>query len=134
MINVSTQNTYSKFTRSKIMKKSTFGILATVALAFTPVAAFADNQTSFQGNANSAAAVGEHNAIIQTADQDSDQLQVDVEGYGYGYDAPDSQTSIQGNENNAAAIGEYNTIVQDADQDSYQTQVDVEGYIPSHGY
>ena len=108
------------------MKKSTFGILATVALAFTPIAAFADNQTSVQGNYNSAAGVGYGNVIVQDADQDSYQNQVD--GYGYGYDAPDSQLSIQNNANEAAAIGEHNAIIQNADQDNYQTQVDFDAY------
>ena len=115
------------------MKKSTFGILATVALAFTPVAAFAqDAQTSVQTNSNSAAAVGYGNTILQNTDQYSNQTQVDVGGYGYGYDAPDSQLSIQGNANEAAAIGGGNVIVQDADQYNNQTQVDVDGY--GYGY
>ena len=115
------------------MKKSTFGILATVALALTPVAAFAqDSQTSVQTNHNSAAAVGHGNAILQNADQYSDQTQLGVGGYGY--DAPDSQLSIQGNTNEAAAVGNGNLIYQDADQYNNQTQVDVGGYIPHYGY
>ena len=41
------------------MKSSKLGILATVAVLFTPVAAGAqDSQTSIQTNSNSAAAVG----------------------------------------------------------------------------
>jgi hypothetical protein len=113
------------------MKKSTFGILATIALAFSPVAAFAqDAQTSVQSNTNSAAAVGHGNAVIQNADQYSDQTQVDVGGYGY--DAPDAQLSIQGNTNEAAAIGEGNLIHQNADQTSGQTQVDAGAYYPGY--
>ena len=116
------------------MKTSKLGLLATVAILFTPVAAFAqDSQMSVQGNHNSAAAVGYDNSIYQNADQDSYQTQVGVDGYGYGYDAPDSQLSIQSNSNEAAAIGKHNKIYQNADQDSYQTQVDVDGYLP-HGY
>ena len=118
------------------MKKSTFGILATVALVFTPVAAFANDQDSFQINSNEAAAVGEYNTIYQNADQDSNQLQVDVDGYGYGYgyEAPDSQSSMQVNANEAAAIGKKNTIYQNAEQDNYQTQVDVDAYpMPHYG-
>ena len=115
------------------MKKSTFGILATIALAFSPVAAFAqDAQTSVQGNHNSAAAVGHGNAVLQNADQYSNQTQVGVDGYGYGYDAPDSQLSIQGNTNEAAAIGSGNLIYQDATQYNNQTQVDVNGYYPGY--
>ncbi len=118
------------------MKKSTFGILATVALAFSPVAAFAqDAQTSVQTNSNSAAAVGTGNVIYQNADQYSNQTQLDVGGYGYGYDAPDTQLSIQDNSNEAAALGHGNTIIQDAGQYNNQTQVDVGGYsIPHYGY
>ncbi len=108
------------------MKKSTFGILATIALAFSPVAAFAqDSQTSVQTNSNSAAAVGDYNAIVQDANQSSDQLQVGVDGYGYGHpDTPDAQLSIQGNTNEAAAVGSGNLIDQYAGQDNVQTQVD----------
>ena len=109
------------------MKKSTFGILATLALAFTPVAAFAqDSQTSVQTNSNSAAAVGDYNTVIQDANQSSDQLQVGADGYGYyGHpDTPDAQLSIQGNTNEAAAIGSGNLIDQYAGQDNVQTQVD----------
>ena len=118
------------------MKKSTFGILATVALALTPVAAFAqDAQTSVQTNSNSAAAVGYGNIIYQDATQASNQTQVDGVGYGYGYDAPDAQLSIQGNSNEAAAIGNHNTIYQDSTQLNNQTQVDGYGYsIPHYGY
>ena len=107
------------------MKKSTFGILATIALAFTPVAAFAQNsQTSVQTNSNSAVAEGNYNTVIQDAYQNSDQLQVGTDGYGYGYpDPPDSQLSIQGNSNEAAAIGNQNFIEQYAGQENIQTQV-----------
>ena len=113
------------------MKKSTFGILATVAFAFTPVAAFAqDAQTSIQSNSNSAAAVGTGNVILQNADQYSNQTQLDVGGYGYS--TPDSQLSVQSNSNEAAAIGHGNVVVQDADQYSDQTQVDVGGYVPAY--
>ena len=114
------------------MKKSTLGILALAALAFTPMAAFADNQINVQSNQNSAVADGYNNVILQDADQNSYQTQVGVDGYGYGsgYDTPDSQLSIQGNVNSATAVGEYNVIDQNVEQDSYQTQVDVDGYFP----
>jgi hypothetical protein len=113
------------------MKSSKLGLLATVAILFTPVAAFAqDSQVSVQGNQNSAAAVGTGNVILQDTNQVSDQTQVGIDGYGYGYDAPDAQLSIQDNTNEAAAIGHGNTVVQDADQYNTQTQVDVGGYLP----
>ena len=113
------------------MKSTKLGILATVAILFTPVAAFADNQMSVQGNHNSAAAVGTGNFILQDTTQVSDQTQLDVGGYGY--ETPDSQLSIQSNQSEAAAIGHGNAIYQDTDQYSDQTQVDVDGYLP-HGY
>ena len=117
------------------MKTSKLIILATVAVLFTPVSAFAqDSQVSVQGNTNSSAAVGHGNLVIQDATQASNQTQVDGYGYGYGYDAPDAQLSIQSNSNEAAAIGNGNTIVQDATQLNNQTQVDVGGYLPHYGY
>ncbi len=118
------------------MKTSKLGILATVAVLFTPVAAFAnDSQVSVQNNSNSAAAVGTGNFIYQDSTQLSNQNQLDVGGVGYGYDAPDAQLSIQNNSNDAAAIGHGNTIYQDNTQLNNQNQVDVGGYIRSgYGY
>ena len=110
------------------MKKSTFGILATAALAFTPVAAFANDQTSVQGNYNSAIGAGYGNVVVQDADQSSYQTQAELDGYGYYPEAPDSQLSIQNNANQGAAIGEHNAVVQSADQDNYQTQIDLDAY------
>ena len=52
------------------MKKSTFGILATVAVLFTPVAAF-----------------------TQDSQVNNNQSQLDVGGYGYDYDARNTQLS-----------------------------------------
>jgi hypothetical protein len=111
------------------MKSSKLGLLATVAILFTPVAAFAqDAQTSVQSNTNSAAAIGTGNLIYQDANQVSDQTQVGIDGYGY--DAPDAQLSIQDNANSGAAVGHGNAVVQGADQYNTQTQVDVGGYLP----
>ncbi len=114
------------------MKSSKLGLLATVAILFTPVAAFAqDSQVNVQNNSNSAAAVGTGNLILQDTTQVSNQTQLGIGGYGY--DAPDAQLSIQGNSNSAAAIGHGNFIRQDATQVNNQTQVDVGGYLP-YGY
>ena len=113
------------------MKKSTFGLLATVAIAFSPVAAFAgDAQTNIQSNTNSAATVGDANLILQNANQNSRQTQIDVEGYLNS--TPSAQTSVQDNTNEAATIGAGNAAVQNAHQNSAQTSVDVESYLPSH--
>jgi hypothetical protein len=111
------------------MKSSKLGLLATVAILFTPVAAFAqDAQTSVQSNTNSAAAIGTGNLIYQDANQVSDQTQVGIDGYGY--DAPDAQLSIQDNANSGAAVGHGNAVIQNADQYNTQNQVDVGGYLP----
>ena len=122
------------------MKTTKLGILATVAVLFTPVVATAgDFQTNIQTNKNSAAAVGDANTILQQAHQNNRQTQVDVGkggypyGYGYGgYKTPSAQTSVQGNVNEAAAIGKYNVVGQTANQNNAQTSVDVNKYIPSY--
>jgi hypothetical protein len=109
------------------MKSSKLSLLATVAILFTPVAAFAqDSQVNVQNNSNSAAAIGTGNTIVQDTTQVSDQAQLGIGGY----DTPDAQLSIQDNANSAAAIGHGNTVVQDADQYNTQTQVDVGSYLP----
>ena len=114
------------------MKKSTLALL-TAAIAFSPLAAFAqDAQTSIQDNTNSAAAIGTANYIDQDATQHSLQQQLDLGQYGVP-SYPDAQTSAQINANEGAAVGEYNVIDQDATQTNIQDQVDVNQYLP-HGY
>ncbi len=111
------------------MKKSL--LIATAAIIFCPLTAFAQNtQTNVQNSSNSATAVGTGNYIEQNTNQHSDQTQLDVNGYS----TPSSQLSIQNNANSAAAIGDYNTIQQNAVQDSSQTNVDVGSYLPNLGY
>jgi hypothetical protein len=108
------------------MKKSTFGLIATAAFIFTPVAAFAqDSQQNIQVNQNAAAAVGEGNFVNQTVDQYSDQTQLGVNDY-----VPSTQTSIQDNLSEASAVGEYNVINQETYQQNSQYN---EGYnIPQY--
>ena len=111
------------------MKKSALGILTTV-IALAPLTAFAqDAQTSIQNNANSAAAVGEANLILQNGDQLNHQQQLGIDAYGVPT-TPDVQTSVQGNVNEAAAVGGHNVIDQQGTQTNVQGQVDVEQYIP----
>ena len=111
------------------MKKSL--LIATAAIVFCPLTAFAQNaQTNVQNSSNSAAAVGTGNYIQQNTLQQSDQLQLDANGY----PTPSSQLSIQDNANSAAAIGNYNAIQQNTVQDSSQTNVDVGSYIPNFPY
>jgi hypothetical protein len=109
------------------MKKS-LGILATVALAFSPVAAFAQEvQTNIQGASNSAAAVGVGNYVNQNIDQTSFQDQLQVDGY-YPSADPQAQISVQDASNSGAAVGTGNFVNQDIDQYNQQFQTDVGGY------
>ncbi|MBE9168273.1 hypothetical protein IQ238_12365 [Pleurocapsales cyanobacterium LEGE 06147] len=104
------------------MKKSTFGILATVALAFSPVAAFAQQaQISSQSANNNGAAVGHGNYVDQEIDQTNYQTQLEVPGY---YHQADPQLQISGQDasNNGAAVGNYNYVDQNIDQYSDQWQ------------
>lgn len=104
------------------MKKSTFGILATVALAFSPVAAFAQQaQISGQSANNSGAAVGYGNYVDQTINQDNYQTQLEVPGY-YNQADPQLQINAQDASNAGAAVGNYNYVDQDIDQYSDQWQ------------
>jgi hypothetical protein len=115
------------------MKKS-FGILATVALAFSPVAAFAqETQLNVQGASNSAAAVGTHNFVNQNIDQTSFQDQLSVDGY-YPSADPQAQISVQDASNSGAAVGTGNFVNQDIDQYNQQIQTDVGGYGHYFGY
>jgi hypothetical protein len=110
------------------MKKSTFGLIATVALIFTPVAAFAqDSQQNLQINHSGAAAVGEGNYIDQTTSQYSDQTQLGVNDY-----EPSSQMSVQDNLSEASAVGEYNVINQDTYQQNGQYNGNVDSYYPQY--
>ncbi len=104
------------------MKKSTFGILATIALAFSPVAAFAQQaQISGQSADNTGAAVGFGNYVEQTIDQDNYQNQLDVPGY-YPQTGPQLQINGQDAANTGAAVGTYNYLDQNVDQYSEQLQ------------
>jgi hypothetical protein len=104
------------------MKKSTFGILATVALAFSPVTAFAQQaQISGQSADNSGAAVGYSNYVDQEIDQTNYQTQLEVPGYYHGAD-PQLQISGQDASNAGAAVGTYNYVDQDINQHSDQWQ------------
>jgi hypothetical protein len=109
-----------------MLKKYTLAI-ATVALTFSPVAAFAgQTEVNSQDASNSAAAVGTNNTVIQSTDQTSIQNQVDVPGYpGYNYGGANPQTQInkQDASNSGAAVGDGNAVIQDIDQDSIQQQV-----------
>ena len=118
------------------MKTSKLGILATMAVLFTPVAAFAgDTQTNIQTNKNSAAVVGNGNLLLQQAHQNNGQIQVGKTGYPYGYGGyktPSAQNNVQIYANEAAATGNFNVIGQSAAQNNAQTNVDLKKYLPSY--
>jgi hypothetical protein len=109
------------------MKKS-LGLIATVALAFSPVAVFAQEvQTNIQGASNSAAAIGTGNFVNQNIDQTSFQDQLQADGY-YPSTDPQAQISVQDASNSGAAVGTGNYVNQDIDQYNGQIQTDVDGY------
>ncbi|MBE9167163.1 hypothetical protein IQ238_06335 [Pleurocapsales cyanobacterium LEGE 06147] len=109
------------------MKKS-LGLIATAALAFSPVAVFAQEiQTNFQGASNSGAAIGTGNFVNQNINQTNFQDQLQLDGYYYGTD-PQVQTSVQDASNSGAAVGTGNFVNQNIDQFNGQIQTDVDGY------
>jgi hypothetical protein len=104
------------------MIKKSFGVIATVALALSPVAAFAQQaQINSQGASNTGVASGAGNVLIQNTDQNSVQNQVDVDGYLHGND-PQMQVNQQGASNSGATVGNGNLMIQNVDQNSLQQQ------------
>jgi hypothetical protein len=109
-----------------MLKKYTLAI-ATVALTFAPVAAFAgQTEVNSQNATNSAAAVGKNNTVIQETNQTSIDSQFGAGGYSYG-NATDPQTQInkQDANNTGVAVGDDNTVIQDIEQDSVQQQGEI---------
>jgi hypothetical protein len=110
-----------------MFNKKAFGVLATAALVFAPVAAFAqETQVNSQSAGNSGVAAGHGNLVIQNVDQTSVQDQLSVDGYYNGSD-PQTQISKQDAHNSGAAVGAGNTMIQNVDQLSGQIQTDL-GY------
>jgi protein-disulfide isomerase len=104
------------------MFNKSFGLIATIALTLSPVAAFAQQaQINSQGASNSGVAAGVGNTVVQNVDQDSLQHQTDVDGYYHGND-PQLQVSKQDGSNSGAAVGAGNLMIQNVDQDSLQNQ------------
>ncbi len=104
--------------------KKYFGLIATAALVFSPVAAFAgETQVSSQGANNNGVASGHGNLMIQNTDQTNHQNQLDVEGYLKDAGAQ-TQISSQGAVNSGAAVGTGNVNVQNVDQLNDQFQTD----------
>jgi hypothetical protein len=104
------------------MSNKYFGLIATVALTFSPVAAFAQQaQINSQGASNSGVASGVGNTVVQNVDQDSLQHQTDIDGYFHGND-PQLQVNSQQGANSGAAVGAGNLMIQNVDQNSLQNQ------------
>jgi hypothetical protein len=104
------------------MFNKSFGLIATAALVFSPLAAFAgETQINSQNASNSAVAVGSGNTVIQNTDQMSIQDQFGAGGYYNGSD-PQLQINQQNASNSGAAIGNGNTLIQNVDQFSGQFQ------------
>lgn len=106
------------------MKKSIS--LIAIALAFSPVAALAqDSSVTIQDSSNKAAAVGIGNTVLQKNQQISIQ-----NPYGIGSGTtPGTQQSIQKSRNEAAAIGNFNLINQDSRQTNIQNRISANGYL-----
>jgi hypothetical protein len=111
------------------MKKAAL-IISTLALALSPVAAFAQQyQGNVQAGSNEAFTQGYGNIVDQTVSNDLTQTQVDIGGFSVD---PQIQTSVQAGQNVGVAVGEGNVINQDVynSADQYQSDFDV----PAFGY
>ncbi len=106
------------------MKKSIS--LIAIALAFSPVAAFAQNSSvTIQDSSNAASVVGVGNTVVQKNQQISIQ-----NPYGIGSSAtPSAQQSIQQSRNEAAVRGNFNLIQQDSKQTNIQNRINANGYL-----
>ena len=110
------------------MNKSTFGLIATVALVFSPIAAFAQSAAVNNQNAsNSATAIGVNNSVRQDILQQNLQTQVGVDGY-FPSSSPQVQVSGQNAANAGVADGFGNVVDQSIYQTNDQFQGDVNGY------
>jgi protein involved in sex pheromone biosynthesis len=110
------------------MKKS-LGILATLALTLSPVAAFANPQVqgNVQAGSNEALTQGYGNVTDQTVSNDLYQTQLDLDGYGLD---PQIQNSVQAGQNTGITQGYGNVTDQDVynSADQWQSDIDFPGY------
>ena len=110
------------------MKKSAL-FISTLALALSPVAAFASPQaqSNVQVGSNHAVTVGAGNVTNQAVVNDLNQTQIDGYGYDYGLD-PQIQESVQAGSNTAITHGVGNVTNQGVFNSANQTQVDLDAY------
>jgi hypothetical protein len=114
------------------MKKAAL-IISTLALALSPVAAFAQQaQSNVQAGSNSAVTHGIGNVTNQAVSNDLTQTQFGAGGFGID---PQIQNSVQAGQNQSATLGIGNVTNQNVTNSADQTQVDLSGYgIPAYPY
>ena len=118
------------------MKKSTtFGLLATVALALSPLSAFAQTvstQGNYQGGVQSNVTQGYGNVSQQLGSLNSTQSQVNLNGSGLPSVA--GQLSQQQILQESAVLGEYNQGLQVGEFYNGQSQVNINPHVPQYQY
>ncbi|GAB4245031.1 MAG: hypothetical protein Kow0049_34980 [Stanieria sp.] len=115
------------------MKKSAL-IISTLALALSPVAAFANPQvqTNVQAGSNTAVSVGAGNVTNQSVVNNANQTQFGLDGFSLD---PQIQSNVQAGQNQSFTNGIGNVTNQGVFNNANQTQVDLDGYgIPAYPY
>ncbi|BAU67106.1 hypothetical protein STA3757_45160 [Stanieria sp. NIES-3757] len=110
------------------MKKAAL-IISTLALALSPVAAFAQQaQSNVQAGSNAAVTQGYGNYTDQAVSNDLTQTQLDLGGYGID---PQIQQSVQAGQNQSATSGIGNVTNQGVSNsaDQFQSDINVPAYL-----
>jgi opacity protein-like surface antigen len=111
------------------MKKAAL-IISTLALALSPVAAFAQQaQSNVQAGSNAAVTQGYGNYTNQAVTNDLTQTQLDLGGYGID---PQIQQSVQAGQNKNATLGIGNVTNQNVTNSADQLQSDFD--LPVYPY
>ncbi|GAB4227510.1 MAG: hypothetical protein Kow0049_07740 [Stanieria sp.] len=111
------------------MKKAAL-IISTLALALSPVAAFAQQaQSNVQAGSNAAVTQGYGNYTNQAVSNDLTQTQLDVDGYSID---PQIQNSVQAGQNQSATFGVGNVTDQSVTNSADQLQSDFD--LPVYPY
>jgi hypothetical protein len=108
------------------MKKAAL-IISTLALALSPIAAFAQQaQSNVQAGSNAAVTHGIGNYTNQAVSNDLTQTQLDIDGYSID---PQIQQSVQAGQNQSATFGIGNVTNQGVYNSADQLQSDFD-YLP----
>jgi opacity protein-like surface antigen len=111
------------------MKKAAL-IISTLALALSPVAAFAQQaQSNVQAGSNAAVTQGYGNYTNQAVSNDLTQTQLGVDGYSID---PQIQQSVQAGQNQSATFGIGNVTNQNVTNSADQLQSDFD--LPVYPY